>query len=51
MKPLRAITIVLIILIGLGAANLHADVNTTLTFSNFTDEELYVELSIDDAIG
>lgn len=35
----------------LGAAVAHADVNEILTFTNYTDEELYVELSVFDDTG
>ena len=33
------------------AVNVHADVNEILTFTNFTDEELYVEMSVFDDTG
>jgi hypothetical protein len=35
---------------GYSAGHLKADVNEVLMFANYTDEELYIELSIDDSI-
>lgn len=45
----RAVLIIVFLATGAAAAN--ADINEILTFTNFTDEELYVELSIFDNSG
>jgi hypothetical protein len=50
MKTLRYLSVVLM-LTGLGAGPLHAEVNAVLGFVNYTDEELTIELSIDDTFG
>ena len=41
----------LLILLTVSASAANADVNEILTFTNFTDEEIYVELSIFDNSG
>lgn len=50
MKKLRYI-IFSILLLVISASGASADVNEVLAFTNFTDEELYVELSIFDNSG
>ena len=50
MKPFLYLTI-LVALAGGVAGTGHADVNELLMFTNHTDEELYIELSIDDIDG
>ena len=50
MKSIRYITVVFLLL-AFNAAKADADVNEILTFTNYTHEELYVELSIYDDSG
>lgn len=51
MKRLRYIIVLLICLSAINVSGVAADINEILTFTNFTDEELYVELNIFDNSG
>lgn len=51
MKRLRYIIYILVCLSVINVAGVAADINESLTFTNFTDEELYVELNVFDNSG
>lgn len=51
MKRLRHISVLLIFFSAISVSIAAADINEILTFTNFTDEELYVELNIFDNSG
>lgn len=51
MKRLRYIIVLLIFFSVISVSGVAADVNEILTFTNFTDEKLYVELAIFDDVG
>lgn len=51
MKRFRYIIVLLVFLSAISVSGAAADINEFLTFTNFTDEELYVELNIFDNSG